>query len=214
MTDLAGTRTIVEIRRPRPFKPPTLALGLFGGLALGVVARLWMRLISKEPEFTWGGTLSIIIGFGVFGLTQSIVAIARRHEKRRKLLTAARVLGGVGLLPLFVGAGGLMFPTVLGGGLALARVGWSRVTRWICVGIAALPVLFVGNDLLGKFGLLSHSLLGFVMMLAVYGTIIWATRFTFAAQTDRARLARWVKITLSIALGLLFLVPLIGRGFA
>jgi hypothetical protein len=33
-----------------------LAIGLFGGFALGVVSRAWMRLISEDPDFTWNGT--------------------------------------------------------------------------------------------------------------------------------------------------------------
>ena len=38
--------------------------GLAGGLAWGVIPRLWMRFISTNPEFTWSGTLFIVIGFG------------------------------------------------------------------------------------------------------------------------------------------------------
>lgn len=42
----------------------TIAAGLFGGLALGVVARAWMRFISDGPEFTWSGTIFILAAFG------------------------------------------------------------------------------------------------------------------------------------------------------
>ena len=44
-----------------------MAIGAFGGALLGVMARLWMRFISEDPEFTWNGTLFIIGGFATFG---------------------------------------------------------------------------------------------------------------------------------------------------
>jgi len=52
----------------------TLSIGLFGGAALGVTARAWMRFIADHPEFTWTGTMFIVIGFTVFGSTQALVA--------------------------------------------------------------------------------------------------------------------------------------------
>ena len=130
----------------------TLAIGAFGGALLGVLARLWMRFISENPEFTWNGTLFIIGGFTTFGLAQSLVAIARRRGLRRTPLTVVRAIGGVATLPLFMAAGAVMFPTVVGAGLAIARTEWRRATRGICLLIAVGPVLFVGNDLRDSFG--------------------------------------------------------------
>ncbi len=211
MTDLATVMT-VEAKRPWPRATPTLAAGVLGGLALGLVARAWMRLIAEEPDFTWSGTLFIVGGFTIFGLAQSIVVVARRRTARRWTLTIARVLGTIGLLPLFVGAGALMLPTVVPGGLALARADWRRVTRGICLLVAAGPVSLVGSDLVNKFGWSLHSLAGFVVMLAVYGTIIRATRFTLAPQADGWRMPRWATATASLVLGLLFLIALVGGG--
>ena len=37
--------------------PVVLIAGLAGGLAWGVFARVWMRFISTDPQFTWNGTL-------------------------------------------------------------------------------------------------------------------------------------------------------------
>jgi hypothetical protein len=202
-----------ESRRAPRRSAPTLAKGIIGGFALGVVARAWMRLISDQPEFTWNGTLFIVFGFTIFGFAQSIVDVARRRDTRRRTLTPIRAIGTVGMLPLFVAAGAVMLPTVVGGGLAFARQGWNRITRGLCLLVAAAPVTFVASDLVGKFGWSVHSAAGFVLMLAVYGTIIRATRFTFAQQTDGWRLPRWAKITACVVLGLLFLFPLIGGGF-
>lgn len=173
----------------------TLVVGLLGGLFLGVVARVWMRFISEDPEFTWPGTLGIVIGFTVFGVIQSIVAIARRRSPRRWKLTIVRVFGGVFMLQLFVAAGAVMLPTVLGTGLAAFRSDWNRVTRGIWLLVAAVPVIFVTNhDLVGKFGWSLHAGVALLWMLAIYALIIAATRFTFAPQVDGWHLPSWAKI--------------------
>ncbi len=174
---------------------PTLAIGLFGGFALGVAARAWMRLISEDPEFTWSGTLFIVLGFTLFGLAQAVVAVARSREPRRWQLTVVRIIGGTVTLPLFVAAGAVMFPTVVGAGLGSARVHWHRFIRAFFFLIAAGPVIFVGHDLVDSFGWSLHAVAGFVVMLAIYWTIVWATQFTFAQQEDGWRLSRKATIT-------------------
>ena len=207
MTDLADTlNSPVQDSSNNPARPILmLAAGLFGGLILGVVARAWMRLISDDPQFTWSGTVFIVGGFTVFGFTQSVVAVVRRRGSRRWTLTIVRVFGIIGLLPLFVGAGALMLPTVVAGGLAKARIEWNNIARWICVAVAAVPVLVVGSGLVGSFGWSLHAAAGFVVMIAVYTTIVSATRFTFTAQADGWRMKRWVTITMFVVLGLLLL---------
>jgi hypothetical protein len=187
-----------------------LAAGLFGGLALGIIARAWMRLISDDPQFTWGGTIFIVGGFTVFGFTQSVVAVARRRTRRRWTLTIVRVVGTIGLLPLFVGAGALMLPTVVAGGLAKARVEWHNVARWICLAVATVPVLIAGSGLVGSFGWSLHTTVGFLAMIALYATIVSATRFTFTAQADGWHMKRWVTIGLFVVLGLLLLQLMVG----
>ena len=209
ITDLAGAPLGSTARSPRR-TASTLAAGLVGGCALGIAARAWMRLISDDPEFTWSGTLFIVGGFTIFGLAQSIVAIARRRQPRRWQLTIVRAVGAVAMLPLFVAAGGVMLPTVLGGGLARARTHWRPVTRMLWLLLAAGPVLFVGLDLVDSFGWSLHTLAGFTAMLAVYAAIIWATRFTFAAQADGWRLSRRAKLLVpgfvALSVSVLFLV--------
>ena len=217
MTDLAAATTkttttsstspsaTTAVLTTRPRVLSTLAIGLFGGAALGIAARAWMRLISDDPEFTWGGTIFIVMAFTIFGFIQSIVAVARRRARRRWTLKLARVIGTLGLMPIFVGAGAVMVPTVVGGGLALARVEWRRLARGICLVLAAAPVLFVGSDLVSSFGWSLQALAGFVAMLAVYGTVVLATRFTFAAQPGGRRRPRWLVITFFVILGLLLL---------
>ncbi|MBK5333850.1 MAG: hypothetical protein JJD93_17875 [Ilumatobacteraceae bacterium] len=207
MTDLADKLNIPTQEAPSKGARPVLMLaaGLFGGLTLGIMARAWMRLISDDPQFTWNGTIFIVGGFTVFGFTQSVVAVARRRPRRRWTLTIVRVFGTIGMLPLFVGAGALMLPTVVAGGLAKARIGWNNIARWIGLAVATLPVVIVGSQLVGKFGWSLHAAAGFAGMVALYSTIVSATRFTFTAQADGWRLRRWVTITLFVLLGLLLL---------
>jgi hypothetical protein len=212
MTDLAVATTF-GARRAQSRTLPILAIGLFGGPALGVIARAWMRLIAEDPDFTWSGTIFIVLAFTVFGITQAIATVARRRATRRWTLTIARVLGGIGFLPLFVGAGAIMMPTVVGGGFALNRPEWRRVVRGLCMLVAAGPVVLVAGQLVGSFGWSGHALAGFVAMLAIYGTIIGATRFTVAAQHDGWRVKRRVKVGLLIAFSLVvgyFIVGMAG----
>ena len=51
MTDLARTRSPTPAGASMPVLP-TVALGVVGGCALGVIARAWMRLIAEDPEFS------------------------------------------------------------------------------------------------------------------------------------------------------------------
>jgi hypothetical protein len=212
MTDLANRLNFsVHDTRDKAARPIViLAAGLFGGLTLGIIARAWMRLISEDPEFTWNGTIFIVGAFAVFGFTQAIVAVARRRERRRWALTVIRVVGIIGLMPLFVGAGAVMLPTVVAGGLARARVGWNHLVRWICLSIAMIPVLIVGSGFVGSFGWSLQAFVGLLGMVAIYATVVSATRFTFTAQPDGWRIKRWVTITLYIGLGLLLLQFIVG----
>jgi hypothetical protein len=187
---------------------PTLAVGLLGGLALGVVARAWMRLIAEQPEFSWNGTVFIIAGFAIFGVAQASVALARQRARGRWTLSVVRMAGAIAMLPLFGGAGALMFPTVIGGGLAVARDDWHTATRGICLVVAAGPVLFVGSDLVGTFGWSLQSVAGFVVMLAIYSTIIGAARSTLAPPPNGRRLRRRTVAAIALVVGLLFVVPL------
>ncbi len=210
MTELAHTTTL-DGNETRPRALRTLTTGLLGGLALGIIARAWMRLIAEDPAFTWSGTIFIVIGFTIFGFTQSIVAIARRRARRRWALTTTRAIGTVGLLPLFVAAGSVMLPTIVSGGFAYARPDWRRA-RWGCVVVAAGPVVLVGSGLVRSFGWSLHTAAGFLMMLAVYGTIIRASRFTFGAPAHGRHIDRRLKIAGLVALPP-FLFFIAGRVF-
>jgi len=159
--------------------PIVLLGGLLGGLAWGIFARVWMRFISTDPEFSWSGTLFIVIGFAIVGLTQSGAYLGRRAGLRRSRMTVLRVFTSAGLLPLGVAAGGLAFPTVVLAPLALTHTKWSGRTRLLVGAIALLPVLAIAGILFGDLSAL-HAGAGFLWFLAVYAGIVWAARFSLA----------------------------------
>ena len=211
MTALLESTT--NTRRRSPSTALTLGIGLFGGFALGVIARVWMRFISDKPDFTWSGTLAIVIGFTVFGLVQSAVAIARRRDLRRWKLTIVRVIGGIFMLQLFLAAGSVMLPTVLGAGLASARNDWHRVTRGIWLLVALGPVIFVtSHDLVSPFGWSLRAAIGLLWMLAIYAPIIAATRFVFAQQADGWRLPRWARIAVPLIIAAVLVALILASG--
>ena len=214
VTDIAEslqTRSELPTRKPRVW--PILVAGPFAGLALGIAARVWMRVISDDPEFSWSGTIFILAAFTLCGVTQSVAIATRRRARRRWTLTIARVVGVIGLFPLFTGAGSVMLPTVIAGGLAYARTDWSRIARVVCLAVAMLPVLFVAKDLVDSFGWSVHTLLGFAGLLAVYGTIVVAARSTFAPQLDGWRLPRWAMVIVVMLICVPVLMLMAGRVF-
>lgn len=89
-----------------------VALGALCGAAWGVAARVWMRIIATDPEFTWSGTLFIVAAATISGLGMGVVLASRRRR-------SARVFGVVTILPLGVGAGMLMLPTIALGSAAM-----------------------------------------------------------------------------------------------
>ena len=192
MTDLAEPTTALSKRTAS--WASTLASGVLGGAALGIAARAWMRLIAEDPEFTWGGTMFIVGGFTVFGVAQAVASLGRGRAQRTAVRRAARVVGVVGMLPLFVAAGGVMLPTVVGGGFALARTEWPKAARIACLAVAAVPIVFASSGIVGDFGWSLQTIAGVVLLLALYGTIVCAARLTFALPPTGHGLKRWVTI--------------------
>jgi uncharacterized protein YqgC (DUF456 family) len=162
--------------------PRTLAIGLLGGLALGVVSRGWMRLVTADPEFTWSGTIGILAGFAFFGLAQAVVVAIRRRTTRRAARRAARVVGVLGIVPLLGAAGGPLVPTLVLTSLAIARRDWSRAIR---IGLAvvawALFALLVSTGV-DETGWTVAVVVGVLAMAATYVALAWAASPTFAPR--------------------------------
>jgi len=154
--------TALEVapRRARSGVPRAAATGLALGVAWGVAARIWMRLISTDPEFTWSGTGFILGATGIGGLALGLMYGVRRAGRSRwwRLLVVVCV-------PVFAGPGVPFLPVLLIGGLAFS--GRRRLARWAgavaIVAAAILLWLLFGADghvwvLTGGFLLLSLAL--------------------------------------------------------
>lgn len=191
--------------RPRFPAPVVLLGGLLGGLVWGSYARVWMRFISTDPEFTWTGTLFIVIGFGIAGLGQSGAYLGRRAGLRRERMTALRVVTFASLLPLGVAAGAPMLPAVVLAPLAITHTEWSGRMRLLVGVVAAIPVVAIGTILSNDLST-ARAAVGFMWFLTVYAGLIWAARFTLAPQLDGWRAPRAGRITGVIALALVALL--------
>ena len=186
--------SIPERATGRRFPGPVVLLGgLVGGLAWGIDARVWMRFISTDPEFSWTGTLFIVIGFGIAGLGQSGAYLGRRASLRRSRMTVLRVVTFASLLPLGMAAGASMFPTVVLAPLAIAHTDWSGRMRLFIGVVALIPVVAIATILSDDLPT-PRAAAGFLWFLAVYAGIIWAARFTLAPQLDGWRAPRAARI--------------------
>lgn len=114
------------------------AAGLVIGAGWGVAARVWMRLISTDPEFTWSGTLSIITVAALAGLGLGLVSGARACG-RRSLWRLAALLA----FPIVAAPQGIVafLPAFLLGGLALSGRLSPRWRTTLLAVAAAMPVL-------------------------------------------------------------------------
>jgi hypothetical protein len=171
------------------------------GATLGVVARCWMRLISDDPEFSWGGTIFIVLAFTIAGTGQGVAWAVRRAGVRRRWSTTARVAAGVLTLPIFAGAGAMMLPTVFGASLAGARPDWPRAAR-LAAALVAIPVPIIIGANLVESGITPGVLLGVVLMVATYAVVVRSSYAIVAPICDGWRLPRIVRIFTVVACAL------------
>lgn len=165
--------------------PAVLVLftSFLAGATLGVVARIWMRFITTDPEFSWEATLFILTGFGVALLGQAGVYLGRRSGVRRSALVALRILAVVTLLPLSFGAGAVGFPVIVLAPLAIIRSGWNGWLRVLLGVLASLAVLFLAFTLFSDLSLM-RAALGLAWFALIYGVLVWAVSFSFASRDD------------------------------
>lgn len=133
-------------------------LGVLCGAGWGVAARVWMRLVSTDPAFTWSGTLFIVAVGAFAGLGMGIVlALGGR----------LRGIGVATMLPIGLGPGMLMLPTVALGGLALRCRRTRQRLAAILVAVALLSAgLLIGGQLVGELSFV-RAVICFVLYLAL-----------------------------------------------
>lgn len=190
-----------RVRRPAW---PIALVAPFAGVAIGVVARWWMRLITDEPEFSWSGTIFIVGAFTVAGTGHGLAWAARRADLRRRWTTPARIVAAVLTLPIFVGAGAMMMPTVLCASLARHRSDWRRAVR-VVVSLLALPApVLVVVDIV-RNGITPGRLLGIVLFVATYALVVSSLGAVVAPIDDGWRMRRRVRIAIVVGTSLLVL---------
>ena len=157
--------------------------GTLLGFAWGILARLWMRFIATDPQFTWSGTAYIVLVPTLIGLMMGVTLATHRRW--------AKIAGGIAVIPLGMGAGTLMLPTIIFGALSFGRrslPAWSRVAFGI---LAALPLFAVFQEA-SKQGSLK-TLVAMTLYLALCAGMIGmasvsigsAGQFTGARATKR-----------------------------
>jgi hypothetical protein len=151
-----------------------IPLGVLCGAGWGVAARVWMRLISTDPTFTWSGTLFIVGASAFAGLGMGIVMALRNR---------LRGIGVAAMLPLGLGPGMIMLPTVALGGMAIR---W-RARRRLAGVLAAVGVLsaglLAGGQLLSELSLV-RAVICFVLYL---GLTAWLAAMLAVSLRPRQR---------------------------
>jgi hypothetical protein len=118
------------------------ALGLFWGIS----ARLWMRLISDEPEFSWGGTLLIVLGFMFLGALAGWTRVVRSAGGQGWRLVVLRTTTCLAAVPLATGAGALLVVgVVLPAALAFGQRRWWPASRLVLGLLAAAGTIGVST---------------------------------------------------------------------
>ena len=172
---------------------------VFGGLTLGIVARLWMRWISTVPEFTWGGTLGIVFFFTIFVTTQATIYVLRRRAISRGLTAVIRGVGTFFTLPLFTAAGVVMFPTVLLASIAIWRNKIDKKVRIVLLIISfIIPVIQIkdiGSDFGWNFITLGRSFL-FILIYSLVILLLQPTLTPYVGTNSKVILSKPLKITL------------------
>lgn len=166
------------------------------GVAWGAAARIWMRLISTDPEFSWPGTIAILLLAGIAGLSLGLVHGSRTQGRSRWWLLAV-----VMVLPLFASPGLPFLPAVFLGGLALGKRAmiWRVLGGVAFAGSVALLVVFTSSD--GGTGLpVASGYGGFLLLwlaMAAGGSVLYRPQapdreaVVRASRQARRRRAGW-----------------------
>lgn len=146
--------------------PAAVVLGAVAGLAWGITARLFMRLLTTDPAFTWSGTLAILLVASVVGALVGAVR-SRRHSGGSPWW---RLLG-LPFVLLFTAAGATLLPGVAGVVAILDTRRWVRLTGVPLLGLTGYAVV---ADLGGRPS--GAQLLGLAVLCGCLVVEGWAAR--------------------------------------
>lgn len=118
---------------PRLF---TILSGAGCGLLWGIVARLWMRLISTDPEFSIEGTAYILLVATLFGASTGLAFSARQRAWAGWRQYVPRSLAVIFFLPFGVAGGIPLMLTLLIFTLGITQSPISGL--WVVTGLTLL----------------------------------------------------------------------------
>ena len=113
------------------------------GLVWGIAARIWMRLISTNPEFTISGTAGILIITTAFGAWAGLAFVARRRGWRGWGHYVPRSLAVIFFIPFGIAGGMPLMLTVLVATLGITQR--AVIGLWVLAGLVMLVA--VGTDI-------------------------------------------------------------------
>jgi hypothetical protein len=158
--------------------------GLVLGCTWGALIRLWMRLISTDPAFTWGGTLYIVIAATLVGLGVGSAASGRR-SRRRWVRRVTRVLGAIPLLFLSVAAGSIMVASVLPATLAIFERRWWKPVRIVLALLSLVGLREVHHEIAKDFDT-TKTVVAMVLYLALAAILIAGWGSVVGSRRSRA----------------------------
>ena len=106
------------------------------GLLWGIIARLWMRLISTAPEFTLAGTAGILTIATLFGAWTGLAFAARRRGWRGWKHYVPRTLVVLSFIPFGIAGGLPLMLTVLVATLGITQRALTGL--WVIAGLLLL----------------------------------------------------------------------------
>jgi hypothetical protein len=171
--------------------------GALAGVAWGLLARLFMRLIATTPEFTWDGTLAIV-GLSMLLGTGIGLVVGARTSGRSRWWRLAPVPG----LLLCMGPGLTLVPGAVLVALALAvRSGLVRVVLHLGAVLAVGAALDLEGGLDGgEGGEASPTLwLGLALLLVAVGLLgtgfhEWWRRWELPTRHTAAEVASQTRV--------------------
>ena len=180
---------------------------LIKGFVLGVIARAWMRWISTDPEFSWSGSIFIVLAFMIFMVNHSIVKLLRQRFKGRRSVLLIRTGGVIFSLPIFTAAGGMMFPTVALASVATWNPALGKRTRGVLFLLALIIPAIISSDIVSDFGWSFATIGRILLFVSIYSVVILATKPTLSPSRNEAsevvKLSKRKKILLVV--GILFI---------
>jgi hypothetical protein len=159
------------------------------GLAWGIAARIWMRLIATTPEFSIAGTAAILIITTVFGASVGLAYAARRRGWRGWRHYAPRALIVFFFLPFGIAGGLPLMLTVLVATLGITQ--HAVVGLWVLTALVALVT--VGTDVAIP-AIITVGVPAGAMALTLWAWSIrrphgvggWVTAYTWLDRSGRA----------------------------